>query len=163
MTRNTTNFVIDGLTALIVLWLVFTGLLIYFVLPPGSGRERLMWLGLDRHGWGDVHFWTAMAALTLVLVHVALHWTWVCTTVTRVVHPGHRGSVSRAKRHLAGALAVLILVGGMVVALWLARATVQRNESPPRRRRAEPIGAIDRDAFAPSRIAGRSAEAFAVS
>ena len=36
--------------------LITTGVLMRYVLPPGSGRRAAIW-GLDRHGWGDLHFW----------------------------------------------------------------------------------------------------------
>ena len=124
MKRNTLNLIIDLVTTVIVLGLVVTGLLLEFVLPPGAGRQGLMLLGWDRHAWGDVHFWLSIAALGLVIIHVALHWQWICTSMLRMfTGPGH-GAPSGLKRHVAGAAAVAvlaILIGGL---LWLANAAV---------------------------------------
>lgn len=140
MTRNTTNFVVDLLTAAVALWLVFTGLLLYFVLPPGSGQRGLVLLGLDRHGWGEVHLWTAAAALGLVLVHVALHWSWVCTTVSRMVRRGGRGPGSATRRNLAGVVAVLALAGVLTGGLLLARAAVEQGDADALHRRGQGQG-----------------------
>jgi hypothetical protein len=65
-----------------LLWLVFcamsgTGLLLAFRLPPGSrGGRGLSALGWDRHEWGDLHTGLSYAFLTLIVIHLALHWRW---------------------------------------------------------------------------------------
>jgi len=108
--------------------LVFTGLLIYLVLPPGSGHGKMTVLGMDRHGWGDVHFWLAVAVLALVVVHVALHWQWVSTMVMRMLH--RRGAPSRARRNAIGLVFVLAIAGLIAGLLWWADATKQVDDTP---------------------------------
>ncbi len=115
MTRHLLNFVIDLISALVMLGMVATGLLLRFVLPPGSGSRQALW-GLGRHDWGGVHFWMAAGVAVLFLVHVALHWQWVCVTVLGLVGQGARGAARprRLIRNLAGvALIVVLSVGGM--------------------------------------------------
>jgi hypothetical protein len=130
MNRNWLNLLVDVATALAALGLVFTGLLIYFVMPPGSGHGRLTLLGADRHVWGDVHFWIAIAVLALVLVHVALHWQWLCTMVCRMsVTKSKGGALAKARRNLAGLAAATAVVGLMGGALLLARASLVVNAS----------------------------------
>ena len=82
MKRNTLNFVIDAASALVMAGMIATGLVIRFVLPPGSGSRKEVW-GLGRHDWGDVHFWLAAAVGAVIVLHVALHWQWVCVTTLR--------------------------------------------------------------------------------
>lgn len=147
MNRNWLNFLIDGLTALVVLWLIYTGLLMYFILPPGSGHRGMTLLGLDRHGWGDVHFWTSVAVLALVLVHVALHWSWVCTMVNRMLHRGGRGPGSRLRRNLIGVATILLLAGVMAGGLLLARAAIEQGDQRPRRQQR---GRLHGDAAQPN-------------
>jgi len=94
MKRGTINFVIDLLAFLILLGLGFTGYIIKYVLPPGSGGRygrgfrggrgsaeaveqiRQFW-SLGRHDWGDVHFYLAVAFALLMIVHIVLHWGWI--------------------------------------------------------------------------------------
>jgi len=129
MRRSVLNFLVDGLTFLVLLGMAATGLVIRFALPPGTGGRRghgglALW-GLDRHDWGGVHFWMSAALGVLVAVHVALHWTWVCAVAAGVL----RGPRARAPTglwlHACGAglvLAVIVLLGGFT---WYARQAVR--------------------------------------
>jgi len=57
--------------------MVGTGLLIAYRLPPGSqGGRGLSVAGLHRHDWGNIHFYFAWAFITLVVLHLGLHWKW---------------------------------------------------------------------------------------
>jgi len=82
--RNTLNFIIDIVTLLVMISVAMTGLLLRFVLPPGSrgGAGRTLW-SWGRHDFGDLHFYLVLGLLALLIVHLALHWTWVCSTVQR--------------------------------------------------------------------------------
>ena len=60
-----------------------------YVLPPGtSGRGRQLHdrtgrehikdlLALDRHEWGAIHFYIAACFVSLIIVHIVLHWSWI--------------------------------------------------------------------------------------
>jgi hypothetical protein len=61
-----------------------TGMLLAWRLPPGSrGGRGLSALGLDRHGWGDIHMWLGYAFGALILVHLAVHWRWLWQFASR--------------------------------------------------------------------------------
>ena len=60
MKRSTLHFAIDVVTFLVMLAMIATGLLVRFVLSPGSGQRRALWK-YARHNWGAVHFWLAVA------------------------------------------------------------------------------------------------------
>ena len=78
--RPQANFMIDLVTGIVFSAMIGTGLLMKYILPPGSrGGSGLVWLGQARHFWGDIHFWLAVTFLALVVVHVWLHWSWVKT------------------------------------------------------------------------------------
>lgn len=126
MKRNTLNFLVDLASALVVFGIIATGLIIRFVLPPGSGQGRLLWTW-GRHDWGDVHFWLAAAAGVLLLVHVALHWQWVCVNAVRVVRraDGEPAYPSAMARNLAGVVLVACLIGLFIGFVWIAQAQVQ--------------------------------------
>jgi hypothetical protein len=82
MRKGTVNYVLDALSLVAMLAIAATGLLMKFVLPPGSGNMSV-W-GLDRHGWGSVHFWLAAALIVFLVLHLALHWAWVCASTRGV-------------------------------------------------------------------------------
>ncbi len=60
-----------------------------YVLPPGTsgmgrhlhdgtGREHIKdLLTLDRHEWGTIHFYIAACFVSLIIIHIFLHWPWV--------------------------------------------------------------------------------------
>ena len=56
-----------GLVALsgLVLWLAPSG--------PRSGRQSLL-LGLTKSEWSEVHFWIAVAAFVVTVVHIIIDW-----------------------------------------------------------------------------------------
>lgn len=124
MKRNTLNFVIDLLAALAMTATIVTGLLLRFVLPPGSGNRLALW-GYGRHDWGDVHFWLAAGVGAVIVLHVALHWQWVCTTAMRCL-PGRRpSSPGLLHRNLVGASLVILLTGAFGAFVWVASAAVR--------------------------------------
>ncbi len=132
MKRNTLNFVIDFISLLVMWGLITTGLLMKYIMPPGTGH----WLalgGMNRHGWGEVHFWLAVGACVLLFLHVLLHWPWVVGTVQRMLSPAvpSGATLSRARRALwgTGLLAVLVVV--TVGLLAAANAMIVELEPSP--------------------------------
>ncbi|CAN5508206.1 hypothetical protein BH10PLA1_BH10PLA1_07270 [soil metagenome] len=131
MKRNTFNFLIDILSALMMFGMIDTGLLIRFVLPPGSGSRRILW-GYGRHDWGDVHFWLAVGVAVTLVVHVALHWQWVCVTAMRMVRgaAGNQLKMTPIRRNIAGVALVLLLAGSFGAFVWVASANVTDTRGP---------------------------------
>lgn len=95
MKRNSLNFTVDLAAFLILLAVVFTGFVMEYVLPPGSGgggrglgqgrnaREIKQLWSMTRHEWGDIHFLLAIIFVILMAVHIALHWGWIKCYLTR--------------------------------------------------------------------------------
>lgn len=79
MRKPAINFTIDAAAFLAFIFLFSTGLLIYWVLPAGSGNSSI-W-GLTRHDWGDIHFWIAIGFVSLIAAHFILHWSWIKSMV----------------------------------------------------------------------------------
>lgn len=89
MKRGWLNFIIDCAGFLNLVGLAFTGLIMKYVLPPGTGglgrrlhsgrgREAVkeFW-SMSRHEWGRVHFYLAVFFVSLMIVHIILHWSWI--------------------------------------------------------------------------------------
>jgi len=105
MRKPTRNLIVDSLAFAGFLLLITTGVLMRYVLPPGSGRRVAIW-GLDRHGWGDLHFWIAVAFLALLAFHLVLHWRWIVSVLRG--RP-REGSGLRVGLGLTGLAAVVAL------------------------------------------------------
>lgn len=129
--------VVDIVVFVSFVFLTATGVLLKYVLPPGSGGGghgtgrgamsrpvELVW-GTGRHEWGDVHFWIAMVFLAAVAVHLALHWKWI--------RAGLRGPArAESRKRTLLAVAVLALVFGLAAAVvWGPRSRVARSDYRP--------------------------------
>ncbi|MGI5842819.1 MAG: DUF4405 domain-containing protein [Candidatus Xenobium sp.] len=119
--RGTLNFWIDVLLAVLMAGLTWTGALIYFVMPPGSGHSRTLF-GLSRHDFGDWHFYMSIAAVMLVILHLVLHWDWVACMVCR--HCG-RDKPTPGTRRVMGVVLLALVVVGFFGSLWLASTRLQ--------------------------------------
>jgi len=78
------NFVIDIIMFVLIGLLAGLGLLIKYVLLSGTERwliyERnveLTYMGLDRHQWGNIHLWIAIALVAFLVLHIILHWNMI--------------------------------------------------------------------------------------
>ena len=66
LSRNTALRLNNILLYLGFSFLLGTGLLLVFRLPPGSrGGHGLTMLGLSRHEWGDLHYWVALGMVAI--------------------------------------------------------------------------------------------------
>jgi hypothetical protein len=87
MNRSKLNFIIDLLLLIVTAGVVYTGLIISFVLKPGFGCRNLhgwtLW-GLRRHDYGDIHVCLSIAMIVLCGIHLGLHWKWFCMQLNRL-------------------------------------------------------------------------------
>jgi hypothetical protein len=108
MKRRHLNFLVDFLAFAGFVVLTTTGVLMRYVLPPGSGHYATIW-NFDRHQWGGIHFWVSVVFFSLLALHLILHWRWI------------RNVVAGRPREGSGLRAGLGLVGlATIVALAIA-------------------------------------------
>lgn len=144
MKRNTWNFWIDFLLLGSMLGLVLTGFLIYWVLPPGSGRLRL-W-DLTRHAYGDIHFYLSLGMITLAFLHLFLHWKWVLGTFKNILILRKTGVLNRSQRVGAYGLVFMVamILGGTGLLFW-ARSQVEGMQGESSRYRYYEVESGDRE------------------
>lgn len=117
MRKNLWQYLAIVVLSLSLLLLLLTGLMLWWVLPPGSHRATV-W-GMTRHEWGDVHFWASVVMLLGVAGHLVQNWGWFCTVSVRLIHR-KAAAPSRAKRHIAGVALVAAVVLGCMGFVMLA-------------------------------------------
>lgn len=128
MKRSILNITIDALAATVMLGMIATGIILRFALPPGSGRALALW-DLNRHQWGDLHFWLALAAVAIVVLHLSLHWTWVVSVVRSWIVGTNQGLPSAWLRALAAGITVLIVCLAVAGFWWASVRSTQRTDS----------------------------------
>jgi hypothetical protein len=125
MKRATLNLVVDAVAFAGFVFMTASGVLLRFLLPPGSGHRTTVW-GLDRHEWGGIHFWVSVALLAALSAHVLLHWKWIVNVV--------RGQPRAGRSGVRLALGIVALLAVLALAAAPLFAPVERAEPGPQRR-----------------------------
>lgn len=87
--RTTLNFIVELLSFLNLVGLAFTGFIMKYILPPGTGglgrrlhggigaeHVKELW-SMTRHEWGDIHLYLVVLFVILIVVHIILHASWI--------------------------------------------------------------------------------------
>ena len=76
MKKGKVKFIIDVLLFIDICATSTIGLLLAFVIPRGEYRHTVKksFLGLHRHGWGDIHLYLSLILLGLLVLHIYLNW-----------------------------------------------------------------------------------------
>lgn len=92
MDKPRLNFVVDAIMFMLLMAIVGLGLLMKFVLIPGRERwakygrnVELSLFGWDRHDWGAIHFYLAVALLGVLIFHLILHWQMIVALFRRLL------------------------------------------------------------------------------
>lgn len=118
------NFWLDAVLMLAFVALSITAVIVQFVFPPGvTAKGWLLW-GMDFGQWSSIQF-AALAVLGFgVVVHVMLHWQWVCGVVVRkLLHRKELPDDGIRTIYGVGLLIGLLLTGATIVGI--AMLTIQ--------------------------------------
>lgn len=109
--KSKLNFIIDPMMFLCMMAIVGLGFLMKFILIPGKERwvkygrnVELQLMGMDRHEWGRIHLIIGFVLLSLLALHIILHWKVILGLFRKLF--GQR----RARRILASAFVILSLL-----------------------------------------------------
>jgi len=123
--RTTLNFIIDSGGFAGFVFLTATGVLVRYILPPGSGHHTTLW-GMDRHEWGALHFWIAIGFLCILTLHLFTHWRWILSMM--------RGQ-PREGSGVRFALGLIGILGVVAVAVTPFVSSVERTRDIASQRR----------------------------
>jgi hypothetical protein len=86
------NFVIDILMFMCLTAIAGLGFLMKYILIPGEERWAvygrnvdLLFLGMNRHQWGDIHLYLGFTLLALLTLHIILHWNLIPGLYARLI------------------------------------------------------------------------------
>lgn len=125
ISRTLLNFWLDTLLAVIFVILSITAVIVQFVFPPGvAARGWLLW-GMSYGKWTGIQFALLAILGCGVVLHVMLHWTWVCSVLIKRVL-GRSTLPDDGIRTLVGVglLITLLLTGAVVIGV--AQMTIVR-------------------------------------
>ena len=118
MSRTLLNFLLDSLLLIAFSVLVWSAVIVRFVFPPAAGSKGWLLWGLSYDQWISVQF-AMVAILALgILIHVMLHWSWVCGLLTARLSRGRKVKLDDGTQTLygVGLLIVILNVLGLAIA-----------------------------------------------
>lgn len=121
------NFWLDASLMLVLVALGIVSVIIQFVFPPGiSAKGWTLW-SLDHTQWTSLQFGLLSVLAVGALVHVMLHWTWVCGVISRRIL-GSNELPDDGIRTVYGVGLLIILLMTSAIAVGIATLTI---EMPP--------------------------------
>jgi len=126
MKRSTLITLTDVLAFIAFLFLTSSGILLRYLLPPGSGRWSEVW-NMTRHEWGTLHYWIALLFFAVLAFHLLQHWRFVLGLFRGHLREGLRLRVALG---LVGLMAVILL--GIAPLLSPVQVDEGRSDRPGR-------------------------------
>ncbi len=74
MRRASWNFLVDLINFILFIVVTVSGVVLKYALPGAPGPT--FW-GMTRRPWGDIHWYSSVAFVIMVIVHIVLHWNWI--------------------------------------------------------------------------------------
>ncbi|MFM8413238.1 MAG: DUF4405 domain-containing protein [Planctomycetota bacterium] len=112
------NLLLDAALLVAFTALCFAAVVVRFVFPPGPAAAGWTLWGLDYDAWGGIQFALLAILAGGILVHVMLHWSWVCNVIaSRLAGRGARVDDGLQTIYGVGLLIGLLLTVGAGLAV----------------------------------------------
>ncbi len=127
--KTNINFWVDVFLLVVFLLLCWSSVVIRFVFPVATKSEGWTLWGLDYLAWTDIQLGTLCVMLASVILHVMLHWSWICGVIENW-NKKRRGSTAVGKadtgnRTLWGVGALIVLLNVLGLAIAIAALSIQ--------------------------------------
>ncbi len=110
MKRTTWQYLVDTILFISVIGLVVIGFLLAFVIPkgPAASESAKYFLGIHRHGWGDIHLYFGITFTVMTVLHLILGWGWIKGKTRRIF----------GERWKAALISAPVVALAVLIALW---------------------------------------------
>jgi hypothetical protein len=127
ISRTDVNFWLDFALLLLFLTICTTSVILEFIFPSGPQADGWLLWGRDFSQWSRIRFALLATMAAAVVLHVMLHWSWVCGVVASRLGAKKSGAVAHddPSRTLWGVSLLIVVVNlvGLIVAV--AALTIQ--------------------------------------
>lgn len=125
--RTTVNFWLDCLLLVLFLLLSWVSLVIRFVFPTGPSAAGWSLWGRGFEWWSTLQFVSLCALAAAVLLHVMLHWNWVCGVIAnwRKKRSGNASRPDSGTQTIWGVGLMIVILNVLGLGLAAAVLTVQ--------------------------------------
>jgi hypothetical protein len=127
VTRTSINFLLDCALCVIFLSIVFCAVVLRFVFPPATSAAQWVLWGASYDDWAQIQFAILCLFTLAVLVHVMLHWTWICGVVSNRLSEWRKKPtrIDEASRTVYGVGLLILVVNVIGVSIAVAALTIQ--------------------------------------
>ena len=131
MSRTTVNFLVDVSLLLNFLVLVWVSVVLRFVFPRGTAAHGWLLWGAGYDDWCSAQFVALCVFALIVLLHVMLHWSWVCGVVSSRLSrwAGRTIRPDEGSQTLYGVGLLIVLVNILGLAIAAAALMIQAPAS----------------------------------
>jgi hypothetical protein len=119
MSRTTFNFLLDTLLLILFVGLLASTVVVEHVFPPGPVSEGWVLWGGGYLAWRTRQYGLLMALTLGIVLHVMLHWSWVCGVLASRFSTNKKARIDDGTQTILGVgfLIVLLLAMGTFVAV----------------------------------------------
>ena len=127
MSRSGINFLLDCFLLFVFLTLLVTSAILKFIFPTAITSVGWTLWGLDFEAWRLIQIGVLAVMALSVLLHLILHWTWVCGFITSRISKrvGRRLTTNEATRTLYGVGTLILILTVMGTILAAAQLTIR--------------------------------------
>lgn len=124
VSRTLINFWLDAALMVAFVALALVSVIVQFVFPPGVAAKGWLLWSVNYSQWCGLQFGLLSFLGFGIVVHVMLHWTWVCSVITKkLLHRKELPDDGIRTVYGVGLLIVLLLTGAVVIGV--AMMTIQ--------------------------------------
>lgn len=127
LSRALVNFVLDAALMLLFAALCIVAVIVQFVFPPGVSAKGWHLWGLTFSQWSSLQFGLLSVLGLCIVVHVMLHWTWVCAVLARQIL-GQKDVPDNGLRTVYG---VALLIGLLLTGAFFVGLAMISIQMPP--------------------------------
>lgn len=122
------NFWLDALLLVVFVALCWCAVVVRFVFPPAAASAGVRLWNASYDQWCSLQF-GLLATLALgVLVHVMLHWSWVCNVAVARFGRDKKGRIDEGTQTLYGVGLLIVLIHIIAGGVALAALMIQRPD-----------------------------------
>ena len=127
VSRATLNFWLDSGLMVLFISLAIVATIVQFVFPPGTGARGWALWGMDFNQWSSLQYGLICAFGFASVIHVMLHWSWVCTIVTRKLLK----QTETPDDGIQTILGVGLLIGLLLISALIVGTAMMTIQMPP--------------------------------
>ena len=127
--RTDTNFWLDTAMLGVFLALIFVSVVVRFVFPTAASTTGWTLWGASLDQWMDYQFGLLGLFCFAVLVHLMLHWNWVCGVVTSRMfraRDGKKRNWDEGTKTIFGVGLMIVLLNVLGVLIAAAALSIQK-------------------------------------